>query len=218
MSLLKNLDEQQIETAKPLSKYELRRIEKEKAIPVSFLYECFDADYGNGTLKWKERPASHFKNESAHKNFNARYPGTPALHCDMTLGYKAGAVTINGTRYTIMAHRTLFAMKNNGWPCDEVDHINHDKTDNRLKNLRVVTRRVNSKNQKMRSDNTSGVTGVKWDKKTGKWVAQIKSEGKAVTLQCPDTGKAYFEHKIDAIYARYYAEQDYGYHANHGRG
>ena len=58
--------------------------------------------------------------------------------------------------------------------CDDsslqVDHINHDTLDNRKRNLRVVTVSQNNMNKDVRSDNTSGHTGVTFDKKSGKYV------------------------------------------------
>lgn len=56
-----------------------------------------------------------------------------------------------------------------------IDHIGGNKTrnDNRKANLRVVTFQQNAMNRKKRSDNTSGVTGVSWDKDGQKWIAYI---------------------------------------------
>lgn len=55
-----------------------------------------------------------------------------------------------------------------------VDHINHDKLDNRRSNLRICTNRQNTSNQQLRSKNTSGYKGVVWFKDRQKWRAGIK--------------------------------------------
>lgn len=54
-----------------------------------------------------------------------------------------------------------------------VDHINHDKLDNRKCNLRICTKQQNNLNINVRSNNTSSCTGVSWNKKCNKWRAYI---------------------------------------------
>ena len=66
------------------------------------------------------------------------------------------------------AHRLAFLYVNGAMP-KEVDHINHLRSDNSFKNLRSVSRKENSVNQIKRRSNTSGVMGVTWYKKSGKW-------------------------------------------------
>ena len=61
------------------------------------------------------------------------------------------------------------------------DHINGDKTDNRLANLRDVTRLENARNMPRPKNNTSGVLGVSWSKSHGKWAARIKVEGRKLS-------------------------------------
>ena len=72
-----------------------------------------------------------------------------------------------------------------------VDHINHDKLDNRKENLREVTKSQNAMNM-----NTKGITM----QKNGHWTAQIRKNGKTVNLGT-------YEHKEQALFARWYAEQ-----------
>lgn len=95
-------------------------------------------------------------------------------------------------------------------PHGEIDHIDHDRQNNRLSNLRVVSPRGNSKNRSMRSDNKSGVTGVYWDKKSQKWWAEITPYGESIYL-------GHFTDKSDAIAIRKSAEVKHDFHANHGR-
>lgn len=65
-----------------------------------------------------------------------------------------------------------------------VDHINHNTLDNkRSTNLRVVTNAENIQNRiKLQKNNTSGVSGVVWDKRRGKWKAQIQVNAKMINL------------------------------------
>lgn len=59
----------------------------------------------------------------------------------------------------------------------ELDHINGIRTDDRLENLRLVTRTINCKNRKKRSDNTSGITGICWNKSHKSWCIRRTVKG-----------------------------------------
>lgn len=83
-----------------------------------------------------------------------------------------------------------------------VDHINHDKLDNRKDNLRICSTRQNTMNQNVSKNSTSGITGVTWDKTNGKWMAYIKVNYRQITL-----GR--FTNLDDAIQARMDAEIEY---------
>lgn len=85
-----------------------------------------------------------------------------------------------------------------------VDHINHDKLDNRRENLRIVTPLQNSRNLKVSKKNKTGIRGVYWDKQRDKWTAQIKIMYKSTSL-----GR--FNTLEEAIKARKKAEVTYGY-------
>lgn len=102
------------------------------------------------------------------------------------IGTKAYTAHTNGySRFSIdnkkhYAHRLAWLYVNGKWPCGDIDHINHDKTDNRISNLRDVPRSVNNENQvKARTDNNSSkILGVSWHKKAQKWVASIQTDGR----------------------------------------
>lgn len=83
-----------------------------------------------------------------------------------------------------------------------VDHINHNKSDCRKYNLRIVTNQQNSMNASKRSDNTSGVTGVRFYEERNKWNAQIMFNYKAINL-------GYFDTFEEAVDARKQAEEKY---------
>lgn len=107
-------------------------------------------------------------------------------------------------------HRIIWLWLYGAFPQGEIDHINQNKAYNTKKNLRDVSRRINSRNEKLRSLNTSGTMGVHWDKRRSKWMAQIRdNDGRRFMI-----GR--FNSLADAISARKEAEKLYGYHQNHG--
>jgi len=92
----------------------------------------------------------------------------------------------------------------------EVDHINGNKKDNRIENLRLVDRKGNSRNHPMKKNNTSGHTGVSWVGRLNKWRAYINEDYKQV-------GLGYYDTLEEAIQVRKEAEKSMGFHDNHGR-
>lgn len=103
-------------------------------------------------------------------------------------GAIAGRVNVNGyveigiDGRLVGAHRAAWMHANGAIPAGHVvDHINGNKRDNRLGNLRVVTVAQNGRNRH-RPAGANAVVGVTWDKARGKWRADIKVGGKCVTL------------------------------------
>lgn len=123
-------------------------------------------------------------------------------------GRRYRQVQIDGRGY--YAHRLAWLIVTGAWPAAETDHISGDTLDNSWRNLREVSHTGNSRNQKRRSDNTSGLTGVVWNKPVNKWQAQITVNGTNIYL-------GLFDNLPAAIAARKAAERRYGFHANHGR-
>lgn len=85
-------------------------------------------------------------------------------------------IRIYGRIYS--AHRLAWLLTHGVWPENQIDHINGRRDDNRLCNLRLATRSENNRNAKRRSDNTSGVKGVSFDKARDRWRAQIRVSGR----------------------------------------
>ena len=100
---------------------------------------------------------------------------------------------------SIALHRYIMNVKDKDMV---VDHINHDTTNNCHSNLRVVSSSKNSMNRRIREDNSSGHTGVRWHKVTQKWQADIFANGKNIYL-------GLFDNKTDAIKIREEAEKLY---------
>ena len=100
-----------------------------------------------------------------------------------------GYILIKFQERAYKAHRLAWLFTHGGWPEGEIDHINGDRTDNRLANLRVVTREQNQANAKRRRDNRSGFKGVRLYK-PGRWQARIVSGGRMKSLGYFDTPEA----------------------------
>lgn len=77
-----------------------------------------------------------------------------------------------------LGHRVAWLLHHGAWPVHGIDHINGDKSDNRIANLREATQHQNGGNQRLRRNNTSGFKGVCWDTWTNRWVATIMAHGK----------------------------------------
>jgi hypothetical protein len=120
-------------------------------------------------------------------------------------GVEAGAVDYYG--YVVIrldtvlykAHRLAWLYVNGEWPALNIDHINRNKSDNRVDNLRLANQSVNMHNVSARSNSKSGVSGVTWRADRNKWNARIKIGYKNFNL-------GLFDDKAAAIAARHLAE------------
>jgi len=98
-------------------------------------------------------------------------------------GQRAGRLHPNGYRYVsinkinYLEHRIIFAMHHNYWP-ETVDHIDLNKSNNLLSNLRAATHQQNCFNRPIRKDNKSGCSGVIWNKQYQKWNVRVVIDGK----------------------------------------
>jgi hypothetical protein len=136
--------------------------------------------------------------------------GKPITAKDKT-GYIRVSYRVNGKRKNMRAHRVAFYAMGVEVPEGyEIDHINHNRSDNRWSNLRLVTHRENTMNRSKQKNNVSGVNGVYWHKRVKRWIAQIVVDGKKIYLGC-------FAEFHEAVNARKNAEVLYEYHENHGK-
>jgi hypothetical protein len=84
---------------------------------------------------------------------------------------------VNGKNYYL--HRLAWLYIYGYFPKNCIDHINGNKSDNRLSNLREATLSQNNCNQNISSKNTSGIKGVCWDKNNNKWKVSLAINGKS---------------------------------------
>ena len=158
--------------------------------------KMFTYDRETGVLYWRIKDRNTIR-----RNYVA---GTSK---GATGGYRQ--VCIKGKYYRV--HRIIMMLCFGHIPENaEIDHINHVRDDNRLVNLRFVTRGENLKNQSVSSKSTTGATGVYFSKSRNKFIAQIKVDRQARYLGCYNTLE-------EATAARAEANLKFNFHANHGK-
>jgi hypothetical protein len=114
---------------------------------------------------------------------------------DIAGGFRAGYIQIrvDGAKYS--AHRLAWLYAYGVNPIDEIDHIDGNKSNNALSNLRQATHAENQQNKPIQKNNSSGFVGICWHKGSGKWHAKIQHMGRSMFL-------GQFDKKEDA-YRRY---------------
>ena len=123
-----------------------------------------------------------------------------------SVGKRAGSLNINGYHLVYIhgeiyrVHRVIFLWHYGYLPENDLDHINRDKEDNRIENLREVSRSCNMSNRSLFKNNKTGITGVSVYKKNGKFVSHIRHNKKSICL-------GYFDDIIEAAAHRFAAEQ-----------
>ena len=120
-----------------------------------------------------------------YKNGHLYWKNVVHLNQSHLIGEKAGFIHSTGYRHiTFMnkqhkAHRLIWMYVYGKIP-KEIDHINGNREDNHLENLRSVTRSQNQFNKIKSSNNTSGYRGVSWHNKSNCWVARVCANGKSM--------------------------------------
>ena len=103
-------------------------------------------------------------------------------------------IQVNGERF--LQSRLAWYWMKGAWPNAEIDHINENQADNRWCNLREATRSENECNKSLKSNNTSGIKGVR--KVGGRWRAEIMKDGKAKHIGYFDTSEAARQAYLDS--------------------
>jgi len=127
--------------------------------------DFFDYDPQTGVIRWKRKSGPRTVLGSVAGTIEAK-------------GYRA--ISFRKKRYK--AHRIAWLITHGKWPEGQIDHINRIRDDNRLCNLRDVSQEVNQWNTVARSNNKTGIKGVRWNARLSKYTADIRFGGRTVTL------------------------------------
>lgn len=133
-------------------------------ITQQLLHELFE--YRDGVLFWKvDRRGNKLKGKRACR---------PTIH-----GYQM--VTICKKKH--YAHRVIFMMFHGRWPV-QVDHIDGDRSNNLISNLREANNAQNNRNTGLRSTNRTGFKGVSYYRAVNRYIARITVNYKNIHIGC----------------------------------
>lgn len=149
---------------------------------------CSHFEYISGELYWTK-----------HRCYRAK------------VGMKAG--TINSRGYAVVSlkgdvyciHHIVWAMHNGFWPVG-IDHIDGNRSNNKIENLRVASHKENNMNVTWNKRNTSGYKGVSFDKDCNRWKAQIKFRGKKMSIgryKTPEEAHSAYVKKAQELFGEF---------------
>jgi|KBSSwiStaDraftv2_1062776.scaffolds.fasta_scaffold633658_2 hypothetical protein len=139
------------------------------------LWEVLRYEPDTGKFFWLKRPGGGARTDLVGKQAG----------CVNDKNYRV--IMIDSKEYA--AHRLAWLYVYGDWPANQIDHINRNRTDNRIVNLREATGPQNCANAKARSSR-SGLKGAHWNKRYGgKWSATIHRNGRAQWLGYFSTAK-----------------------------
>lgn len=136
------------------------------------LREIFYYDKEEGGLRFKSKPPNCQEN----RRWNTRYASKLCGSAN-----NRGYLHVKLFKKKFKVHRLVFLF-HKGFMPEFIDHIDGDKLNNRIENLRAVTKGENNQNAKIASSNTSGAKGVSWHKQHRKWYATLRCDKKVYFL------------------------------------
>lgn len=137
-------------------------------ITADYLRSRLHYDPITGIFTWLAKEVRNRHDLAWNTRRSGTRAGTPDSH-----GYLQ--VRIDGVAY--LAHRLAWLYVHDEWPSIGLDHEDTDPLNIRIGNLRLATKSQNAMNVRTRRNNKSGVRGVCWDKKSNKWLVQLRKDG-----------------------------------------
>ena len=152
------------------------------------LQERLSYDSGSGLFKWLNGGNGKLRGGTAGCLMKSKYV---CIRIDNKLFY---------------AHRLAWLYTTGDWPANQIDHINLDRSDNRMCNLREATLSENNRNTKVRSDSKSGIKGAYKNRRGGRYYSKIMFNGVIYRLGSFSTAeeahKAYCD-KADELFGEF---------------
>lgn len=133
--------------------------------PVDELRRIFEYDSETGLLTWKTDRFNRLRRCVAKAGEVAG-----AFHH----GYQLISLGSREDRAYFHAHRIAWKLFHGEEPPSQIDHIDRNRRNNAIANLRAASQSGNAANRSVAKDNKSGCPGVMWDTRLKKWKAYIK--------------------------------------------
>jgi len=149
-------------------------------------------DYKDGQLYWR-------------KPLNKRVKIGSLAGTVSSVGYIA--IMVNRKRY--QAHRLIFLM-HHGWLPEFIDHIDLDRKNNKIENLRAASRGQNNLNCSVRRDSRSQIKNVCWVARLNKWLVSMRIKGQRKHIG------VFADLELAILVASEYRDFYHGEFANHG--
>lgn len=167
-----------------------KRRKREVELTHEVVRALFDYDPETGALTRKVGRGTRFK-------VGSTVGGKCRIHGYMMMRFGQRAYRV---------HRVIWLWWYGYWPEHDIDHVNRVRHDNRLRNLRHVTRECNNRNSCLSRKNVSGVKGVSYDKSVGYYKIRVSINNTPCFVGC---SKDFSE----SVLMRFAAEQCLGYTA-----
>lgn len=130
-----------------------------------------------GEMYWKDVNPSIMKSDHAYAVYRGQSVGRRAMNIDAGKGYLVGSLDSK----RLMAHRVAWCLFYGDWPEDQIDHIDGNRANNVISNLRSACNGRNGHNRGMLRNNSSGYKGVSWSRAgRGSWRYAIRYSGNRI--------------------------------------
>jgi uncharacterized protein YkuJ len=158
------------------------------------------------TLEEKLKCSLSYDPTTGKVYWNSMFNGREALCTPDTRGYLRG----QAFGHRLQAHRVAWLLYYGVWPKYNIDHVDGNIQNNKIENLRDVTQAENQRNKRLYDRNKTGVCGVWFWPERNKYIVRIAAGKKSKYV-------GLFKSFDEAVEARQKAEEELGYHPNHGR-
>lgn len=172
-------------------------------------YRCLTKEYLNTVLSYESGVLYWKYNPKRLGRWNSRYSNKP-ITCVGSHGYICFNLTYEGISYHLLAHRAIYCMEYGYWP-KEIDHINGDRVDNHIGNLRECTSSENKINIPVRKHNANKVKGICRGKDkldgTPRFLAYTAKNGKIIylgTFNTAEDAKLAYDLSVQEIYGEFH--------------
>ena len=171
----------------------------EKGLTYENANKLWDADFEKGVLYWREKPCK-----------NVLAGAIAGCISQTTQGY----CLIGFNWHDYRRSRLVWLMYYGQWPEKDIDHIDHDRANDCIDNLRLVTHKENMQNQTLTKKNNSGYVNIR--------IRDTYTKGLRFIVSLPPAnGKPWGQKTVDslekALCIRTKAYADSGFHLNHGK-